>query len=350
MALVFKQLAGTAASAVDACNASDHDVAATASKWGAQVDGSTANTQYTLTVPGVDTGSDSVVLLAQWETTGPEYGSPGETTTWEAGNWICRVNVSQANSNVFWDSVEICAYKDGSTTAIASKTGIATNLSSTGTLSETITTGSPSTVPAGATILWSFYFGQTISTGRGNTFKIRSNKNLATPIANKRGVAATTFASASLPPGTTMGAISVAAPTATFASAAIAPELEREYVSPTWRGVISQGAPVAAAPVAEGAVQRGSVSHSAVAAGATNSGSFERGNAVSGGVLASTAESGSAHRGVVGTAALEASAVPEGYCVNAVVGQGSVESVSISEAMTVRGVLVGGGPEALSIG
>jgi len=237
MGMVFKQLAGTAASALDACNVNDHDVAATASKWGAQVDGSTAATQYTLIVPGIDTGADSVVLLAQWESEGPEYGSPGETVTWEAGNWICRVNVSQANSNVYWDSVEICAYQGGSTTAIASKTGIATSLSSTGTYAETITTTSASTVPLGATILWSFYFGQTIATARGNTFKIRSNRNLATPIENKRGVTVVSFASAPVLPGTSFGGLSVAAPAATFASAATAPAAVM--------GTVSVAAPVA---------------------------------------------------------------------------------------------------------
>ena len=349
MGLVFKQLAGTAASAVDACNASDHDVAATASKWGAQVDGSTANTQYTLTVPGTGAGAESVVLLAQWETTGPEYGSPGETTTWEAGDWICRVYVSQANANVFWDSVEICAYEGGSTTAIASKTGIAESLASTGTYAETITTSSPSTVPAGATILWSFYFGQTIG-APSSTFKIRSNKNLATPIANKRGVAATTFASAGLPPGTTMGAISVAAPTATFASAAIAPELEREYVSPTWRGVVVQGAVVAAATGAAGCIERGVISSGAVEAGVARSGSTQRGQAASGGVEASAVNSGSVQAQAVSTAAVEASATIEGRSVKAVVASGGVEGASIAEAMTVRGVLVGGGPEAGRIG
>ena len=287
MGLVFKQLAGTAASAVDACNVNDHDVAATASKWGAQVDGSTAATQYTLNVPGITTGADSVVLLAQWETTGPESGDPGETTTWGSGDWICRVNVSQANANVFWDSVEICAYQGGSTTAIASKSGIATSLSRTGTYTQTITTSSSTTVPAGSTILWSFYFGQTIATGSGNTFKIRSNKNLATPLTLSRAEA-------------------------------------------TWRGGGGSGAGAAAATGAGDCIENSSLSSGRVAAGAATCGGTQAGH--------------------MNTAAVEACATTEGRSIRAVVASGGVEGASVTEAMTVQGVLAGGGPEAWSIG
>ena len=184
MGMVFKQLAGTAATALDACNASDHDVAATAKKWGAEADGSTAATQYTLTVPGLSTGASSVVLLAQWESVASEDNDPGLVTVWPAGDWVCRLNVSQANSSVFWDSVEICAlHPDGATTtAIASKTGIAESLSSTGTYSETVGATHNTVIPPDSTILWSFYFGQSIASGAGQPFKVRSNKNLATPI------------------------------------------------------------------------------------------------------------------------------------------------------------------------
>ena len=186
MGMVFKQLAGTAATVLDACNASDHDVAATAKKWGAESDGSTAATQYTLTVPGTGAGAASVVLLAQWESVASAGNDPGLLSVWPEGDWVCRINVSQASANVFWDSVEICAlHEDGvTTTAVASKTGIGESLSSTGTYSETITTTSDVAVPQGSTILWSFYFGQTIG-APSSTFKIKSNKNLATPIAGE---------------------------------------------------------------------------------------------------------------------------------------------------------------------
>ncbi len=185
MGMVFKQLAGTAASYVSACNPESHTVDSGTGKWGAQVDGSTAATQYSLAVPAGSTGSGSVRLLAQWESVSVAGGDPGLLSVWPAGDWICRLNVSQANANVFWDSVQICAlHPDGATTTqIASMTGIAESLDSTGTYSETVTTSSNTVVPQGSTVLWSYFFGQTISGGVPNAFKIRSNKNLATPIA-----------------------------------------------------------------------------------------------------------------------------------------------------------------------
>ena len=186
MGMVFKQLAGTAASYLSACNPEGHTVDSGTGKWGAQVDGSTAATQYSLSVPATGgTGAASVRLLAQWESVAAAGGDPGLLSVWPAGDWTCRLNVSQANANVFWDSVQICAlHPDGATTTqIASITGLAESLSSTGTYTEIVSTSSDVVVPQGSTVLWSYYFGQTISGGVPNTFKIRSNKNLATPIA-----------------------------------------------------------------------------------------------------------------------------------------------------------------------
>jgi hypothetical protein len=352
MALTFKQLAGTAATAEDACNANDYDVAATAKKWNAQVDGSTTGTQYQLTVPGLATGHPaSVVLLAQWESSGPEYGNPGETVTWEAGRWICRVNVTQANSSVFWDTVEICAKAPGgATTAVASVSNMGTALSSTGTYSTTITVGSPVTVTAGSTILWSYYFGQSIATGAGQLFKIRSNKNLSTPIENKRGVAVVDMATAVVLPGTTFGAISVSAPIAGVVTEALAPSplLKEGQKTWTWRGVVAQGAAVASSATS-GAAARVLVNAGAMEAQAVCSGSVTRSQATSSGVLVGAASGGLVERGTISTATFEEKAIVTGRSVKAAMAKGGLEAASVSEAMTERSVLVSGGPEAVRI-
>jgi hypothetical protein len=229
MGLVFKQVySGSPSSIIDACMPSGSEAPPTGSngaKWYAAVDASTSNTGRTLTLDGGTSGGRNlatVQCLAQWEGIASDYGSPTETTTWEAGDWICRFNVLSANTAIFWDKVQICAVQGGVYTTIATKTGINTFLAGTGTKSTTITTTEASTVTLGSTIWWGFHFGKDESLGI-ETFGIRSNKNLATPIENKRAVTVVSLAGAPVLPGTTLGAINVSTPPTTLASGVVVP-------------------------------------------------------------------------------------------------------------------------------
>jgi len=181
-------------------------------------DGSTGATQHTRTITGSDTFAASHVILALWHSGGFPDGN-----YWEAGDWICRLNVSQANSSISWTSVHICAQRGTTWTTIASNTSVATPCFPVGTKSVTLTTESPSdfTSAGSQTIYWIYGFQKT--TTAEQTFKYKSNKNLATPIVAKAFVPTASFASASIGP-TWSGSLDVSVPTATFGSAALAQE------------------------------------------------------------------------------------------------------------------------------
>jgi len=168
----FNLLAGCSSETVDTGRAGGHSASLTSG---------TGATQYTATVTGGATGSASTRILAAWKAQAP---SP-DGLLWEAGDWVCRLQVSQANSSVFWDSVHICAY-DGSTwTTIASNTNVNIFLIATGTKSVTLTTSSPTEwYTAGPQdIYWIYGFGK--SNASEQAFKYRSNKNLVTPIVHE---------------------------------------------------------------------------------------------------------------------------------------------------------------------
>lgn len=180
--------------------------------------GSSSGTQHTRTITGSNTYASSRVILALWHSLSFPDGD-----YWEAGDWICRLNVSQYNRDIVWKTIDICAQRGGVWTTIASKTDVNAFLSSNGTVSVTLTTGSPSdfrSVP-GQTIYWIYGFEKT--TTAEQTFKYKSNKNLATPIVAKAFVPTATFDSASIAPAATPQTLTVSAPLATFDTAAVAP-------------------------------------------------------------------------------------------------------------------------------
>lgn len=229
MGLVFKQIySGFPSGILDVCMPGGSEAPPTASngaRWFAGVGSSTANTGRTLTLDGGTLGGRNqatVQCLTQWEGTGSDYGTPRETTTWEAGDWICRISVSSANSAIYWDKVQICAVQGGVYTTIATKTGINMFLGSNGTKSTTITTTEASTVTLGSTIWWGFHFGKA-ETLSAETIGIRSNKNLATPIENKRAVTVVSLGGAPVLPGTALGAVNVSAPVTALASGVVVP-------------------------------------------------------------------------------------------------------------------------------
>ena len=376
MGLVFKQIySGFPSSILDVCMPDGSEAPPTASngaRWMAGVGSSTAGTGRTLTLDGgtVDGRNQATVqCLTQWESIPTYYGSPMETTTWEAGEWICRFSVSSANSAIYWDKVQICAVQGGVYTTIATKTGINTFLSATGTKSTTITTTEASTVTKGSTIWWGFHFGKA-ETLSAETIGIRSNKNLATPIENKRAVTVVSFASSPVLPGTTFGAINVSAPTTTFASAEAVPattfgtlsapvpvaSITSAALAPTRlilipytpRGIVTSGAPEAATPCMSAVASRGVASSSGVEAYAVCSGLTQRQSAVSSATEGAAAVSGGPQRGQVSTAALGRDTVVTGISERSATAQGGIEVASISSAMIERGILASGGPEAFS--
>jgi len=376
MGLVFKQIySGSPSSISDVCMPSGSEAPPTASngaQWFAAVDASTANTGRTLTLDGGTSGGRNlatVQCLAQWHGIASDYGSPLETTTWEAGEWVCRFSVSSANTAIYWDSVQICAVYGGVYTTIATKTGLNTVLAATGTKTTTITTTEASTVTLGSAIWWGFHFGKNESLGV-ETIGIRSNKNLATPIENKRAVTVVSFASSPVLPGTTFGAINVSTPTTTFASAAAVPattfstlsapvpvaSITSAALAPTRlilipytpRGIVTSGAPEAATPCMSAVASRGVASSSGVEAYAVCSGLTQRQSAVSSATEGATAVSGGPQRGQVSTAALGMDTVVTGISERSATAQGGIEVASVSSAMIERGTLASGGPEAFS--
>ena len=376
MGLVFKQIySGSPSSILEVCMPDGSEAPPTAANgagWYAGVGSSTASTGRTLTLDGGTSGGRNLATVqcwAQWEGIASDYGSPTETTTWEAGEWICRCSVSSTNSSIYWDSVQICAYQGGVFTTIATQTGINLFLSGTGTKSTTITTSEASTVTLGSTVWWGFHFGKA-ETLSAETIGIRSNKHLSAPLENKRAVTVVSFASSPLLPGTTFGAINVSTPTTTFASAAVVPATTFSTISapvpvtaitsaalePTRlilipyapRGVVTSGAPEAATPCMSAVASRGVASSSGVEAYAVCSGLTQRQSAVSSATEGATAVSGGPQRGQVSTAALGMDTVVTGISERSATAQGGIEVASISSAMIERGTLASGGPEAFS--
>lgn len=183
----------------------------------ATVGGSGSATQHTRTVTGSDTGADSEVMLAGW------IAYPGNLwgDTWEAGDWICRLQVTAANSAVQWSSVYICAKVGSDWTTIASKTDVNALLASTGTKTATLTTGSATDMSGAASSPYVYWFyGFTKSTSGEQTFKYRSNKNLASPIVAKVNAPVVTLTGTSIAP--TLG---LAAPVVSLAGSAASPGL-----------------------------------------------------------------------------------------------------------------------------
>ena len=278
MGMVFKQVySGVPSGIADACMPSGSQQPTDpfdGVQWFAAVGASTSNSNKTVTLDGGVSGGRNqatVQCLAQWHGIPSDYGSAGETTTWEAGDWICRFSVQSANSAIYWDSVQICALVGATYTTIATKTGINTFLSGTGTYATTITTTSPSTVTLGSAVWWGFHFGKGV-TLNAETFNIRSNKNLATPIENKRAVTTVSLASSPVLPGTTFGGINAPVPATTFASGLLVPTTTFGNAD-----IAAPSASVASAPIAPGttfggtnvAVPAASISSGAVVPGVT---------------------------------------------------------------------------------
>ncbi len=108
-------------------------------------------------------------------------GQPNDTT-WEAGNWTVRLNNQSANASVDWVSLYICRLNSAGVNqeTVASATGLAIDLSTTGVKSQTISQGSPVTAAAGDR----FYIvlGFDNSNSCQQTLNLHKDQNIDTPI------------------------------------------------------------------------------------------------------------------------------------------------------------------------
>ncbi len=106
----------------------------------AQQGGAAGSAGITATVSGV--GSASVIMFES------PTGDPG-LTSWPAGNWVVRLNVTSANANLVWDAAYVCRCNSSGTNqgTVGSLTGQGLSLGSTGIKSMTI---SGSTQTAGS--------------------------------------------------------------------------------------------------------------------------------------------------------------------------------------------------------
>ena len=230
----------------------------------AVVGGSGSATQHTRTVTGSDTGADSEVMLAGW-TEFPAGVQGGET--WEAGDWICRLQVTARNSAVQWTSVYICGKVGSDWTTIASKTDVNTLLASTGTKTTTLTTGSATDWSGAASSPYLYWFyGFEKSTSAEQTFKYKSNKNFATPIVAKVSAPVVTLAGTAA-----SSALGFGVPSVALSGTAISPQVPFpiELGSPPRSRIASSGIEVGAGVAT--AVSAARYAGSAAAVGASSS-------------------------------------------------------------------------------
>ena len=178
--LVFKQNNTSPGDALISGCPSGMAESSTATKKLAFDGGSSGATQYSVTIEGSDTGAASLQVGMQWNaiTVG--------RTTWDAGDWIVRLNVSDGNPNVSWQEAHICRVNTSNVVqeTIASVTGLNILMSLASTKTVTMTTVGSATALSTDKILWTLVFQK--STSATATFKYKSNKNLASPIIKAR--------------------------------------------------------------------------------------------------------------------------------------------------------------------
>ena len=231
MGLVFRQQYSAGSGVYDQCMPPGSEMPSPTTngrRWFAFVGGSGSAAGQTVTLDGgtVDgRNQPTVQCLLQWHAFGDELAG---ITEFQAGDWICRFSVAEANSAIYWDKVQICALKDGVLTTVALKTGINLFLAATGTKTTTITTTSPTTVAAGSQIVWGFHFGKS-ETLSAESAKIRSNKNLATPIEHVVAVTVIGLTGSPILPGTTIGGISISSPVVPLLGVSRPPAVGVEY-------------------------------------------------------------------------------------------------------------------------
>tara|TARA_R110000824_G_scaffold295080_3_gene483462 strand:- start:700 stop:1785 length:1086 start_codon:yes stop_codon:yes gene_type:complete len=355
--LTFKQGAPVATYLVQGCSSIALPSPNIVAGHYAAVGGSTAATQHTRTITGSATGASSQVILALWHSTLFASGD-----YYEAGDWICRLNVSARNSAIQWKSVYICAERGGVWTTIASKTDVNTLLASTGTKTATLTTGSPSDfTSAGAqTIYWIYGFEK--STSAEQTFKYRSNKNLATPIISKSYVPTATFGSAAIAPAVSPQTLSVAVPLVSFATAAVAPAVAPQTATVSVPTVSFSSA--AFSPTTPEAnplnlpyranAQSGVAARSNVLAGEAVTRSISpatgvRLNTASAYAAASSSIVSGVQRSAVGYANSQMQSVVAAQNGRAMASSGEAVRANASIAMELQFALASGGPEASMI-
>lgn len=105
---------------------------------------------------------------------------PAAGTTWAAGNWTVRLNVTTANMNLTWDTVYICRVNSScvSQATIASATGLAISCGTTGVKSTTVS-GAVQTPGAGDKIVVLLEFDNGSMTTQ--TFGITPNQLIDSP-------------------------------------------------------------------------------------------------------------------------------------------------------------------------
>jgi len=137
-------------------------------------------------------------------------------------------------------------------------------ISAAGTKTVTITTGSPSTFSEFQDIYWFYVFAKSNSSAQ--TFKIKSNKNLATPIVVKREVPVVSLTGSAIAP--TLG---VGVPVATLTGSVGTPQLllQSEVKAPPRSRIASSGIEVGASVAPKVSATR--LVGSAVSIGASSS-------------------------------------------------------------------------------
>lgn len=113
------------------------------------------------------------------------FASPGVgVTLWEAGDYVMRLNVIGANMNLTWTSTFVCERTSGGVfNTVASLTGQATSLGSTGVKTHTINRSTNFTANSTASVLFIIMvFANGAMTEQA--FQINNDQNIDTPIGD----------------------------------------------------------------------------------------------------------------------------------------------------------------------
>ncbi len=141
-------------------------------------DGGTSGTTEVLPDPGL--GVERAVLAFQSDAGGPE---PNDTT-WEAGDYVVRINVTTARSNSQWTETYICERTSGGTfNTVASLTGQTTSLGATGVKTHTVNRATDYTAGSASTIYIVVVISDTNAHGQSKV-GITPDQNIDTPIAS----------------------------------------------------------------------------------------------------------------------------------------------------------------------
>jgi hypothetical protein len=103
-------------------------------------------------------------------------GEPG-TTLWQSGNWVVRLDITTANTNLTWNGLGICSTT--SNTSVVSATGLAISCGTTGVKSAT-KAGNQITPLSTERIQASLGFSN--GSSMVQSFSVRPDQNIDTPL------------------------------------------------------------------------------------------------------------------------------------------------------------------------